>query len=88
MTLTGENPFQATETAATFKPGAEPKFLYKAEPNQRQQGPMILSGSNPFQKVETAPTFKSAARPPHWAELVWAWWREIEIFIWWKSTKS
>ena len=65
MTLTGENPFQATETAATFKPGAEPKFLYKAEPNQRQQGPMILSGSNPFQKVETAPTFKSAARPPH-----------------------
>ena len=30
MTLTGENPFQATETSATFKPGAEPKFLYKA----------------------------------------------------------
>ena len=61
--MTGENPFQATETAATFKPGAEPKFLYKAD-RPAQQGPMILTGDNPFQSTGSAATFKSGGRPP------------------------
>ena len=60
MLMTGENPFQATESAATFKPGTEPKFLYKAEP---QQGPMILTGDNPFQSTTGTATFKSGGRP-------------------------
>ena len=61
MLMSGENPFQATESAATFKPGTEPKFLYKAEP---QQGPMILTGDNPFQSTTGTATFKSGGRPP------------------------
>ena len=58
--MTGENPFQATEAAATFKPGEKPKFLHVAEP---QSGPMILTGDNPFQSTGSAATFKSGEKP-------------------------
>lgn len=64
MLMTGDNPFQATESAATFKSGEKPKFLHVADP-ETQSGPMIMGkGENPFQSTGSEATFKSGEKAP------------------------